>query len=123
MGIAQEQQPGAGARQGRLQCRGIAPISAVGITDQRHRDDCPAVRLDDLPEGVIDGLLDDDDVAGVQASRGLAFLLVPAASRDADEDLPAAPGGVVDVPVVAASRLERHVGEEDRERGPVPSED
>ena len=95
VGIAQEQQPGAGARQGRLQCRGIAPISAVGITDQRHRDDCPAVRLDDLPEGVVDGLLNDDGVAG--AGQGPHRQCQ--GGHDAGGDH--VPGGV-DPPVVAA---------------------
>ena len=93
--IAQEQQSGAGARQGRLQCRGIAPISAVGITDQRHRDDCPAVRLDDLPEGVVDGLLNDDGVAG--AGQGPHRQCQ--GGHDAGGDH--VPGGV-DPPVVAA---------------------
>ena len=42
------------------------------------------------------------------------FSSVYAFACGADEDLPSAACGVVDVPVVAASRLERHVGEEDR---------
>ena len=61
--VAQEQQAGAGARQRLLQGGGVAAVDAVGVPGQRHRDDGAAIVLDDLAEGVVDGLLDDDGVA------------------------------------------------------------
>ena len=61
--VAQEQQAGAGARQRVLQGGRVAAVDAVGVARQRHRDDAAAVVLDDLAEGVVDGLLDDDGVA------------------------------------------------------------
>ena len=48
-------------------------------------------------------------VAGAQALGGLALFLVPAFAIHADEHLPAALARMVDVPVVAAARLEGHV--------------
>jgi hypothetical protein len=41
----------------------------------------------------------------------LALLLIPALARDAQQHLAAALGRMVNVPVVAAARLERHVEE------------
>ena len=54
---------------------------------------------------------DVDHVARSEADGLLALLLVPAASGHADEHLPAALRGAVDVPVVAAAGLEGHVVE------------
>lgn len=51
---------------------------------------------------------DGDDIAGMQFARLLSPCLVSSAARDADQDLPAL---MVYVPVVAASRLEGHVGD------------
>ena len=48
-----------------------------------------------------------DDIAGVQALRGLALFLVPALAIDADQYLSAAFARVVNVPVVAAARFKR----------------
>ena len=50
-----------------------------------------------------------DHVAGTERARRLAPFLVPAASAHAHEQLPAALFGMMDVPMVAAARLERHV--------------
>ena len=58
---------------------------------------------------VLDVRGDLDDVAGAQAPGGLALLLVPAFAVDADKNLAAALARVVDVPAVAAARLEGHV--------------
>ena len=49
------------------------------------------------------------NIADRKAPRRLAFLLIPSLARDADEDLPAALLCMMDVPVVAAARLEGHV--------------
>ena len=57
----------------------------------------------------FDARFDDDDVARVQFARCLALGLVPAAPRGAQEDLTNLAAGVVDVPVVAAARLEGDV--------------
>lgn len=51
-----------------------------------------------------------DDAAIVQADGVLALFLIPALARGADQQLPAAFGGMVDVSVVPASRLEGHIG-------------
>ena len=52
-----------------------------------------------------------DYVAWQHLHCGLALFLVPSLAGHAHQHLPAALGGMVDVPVVAAARLERHVGE------------
>ncbi len=52
---------------------------------------------------------DDDDISRFQAARRLAPFLIPAFSRNAEEDLPAALCGTMGVPVVAAAGLERDV--------------
>ena len=62
---------------------------------------------------VLDVCGDGDDGARGQADGGLALLLIPALTGSADQELSAALGGVVDVPVVAAAWLEGHVGQED----------
>ena len=53
-------------------------------------------------------------VPGRRLTARLSLLLIPALAGSADEDLAAAVGGVMDVPVVAAARLKGHVGQEGR---------
>ena len=55
---------------------------------------------------VLRALGDFHHVARLQQARGLAPLLIPSRAADADKHLHAL---VVDVPVVAAARLKRHV--------------
>jgi len=81
---------------GLCQCRvfgvgdGLQPFGAGLLSGDLDGDVAePRIRFGAMP--MLGARGDDDDVAGVQASRGLAFLLVPAASRDADEDLPPPP--------------------------------
>src|SRR5574340_1213580 len=62
---------------------------------------------------VLDPGGDLDDGPGLQALGLLPLDLVPAAAGRAQQDLPAAAGGVVDVPIVAAAGLEGHVGDRD----------
>ena len=50
-----------------------------------------------------------DDVSGVQTLCGLALFLIPALALNADQHLAAALACVVDVPVIAATRLKRNV--------------
>ena len=68
----------------------------------------PAVGLSAVP--VLDVGGDHDDAALLQADGGLALFLIPALACGADQQLAAALGGVVDVPVVAAARLKGNVG-------------
>ena len=70
----------------------------------------PAVLLRSVP--VLDVGGDHHNAALVQADGGLAFLLVPALASRAEQELTASFVCVVDMPVVAASRLEGHVGGE-----------
>ena len=67
----------------------------------------PAISFRPVPMLDIRG--DDDDIARFQAARRLAPFPVPALSRNAKEDLPAALVGMMGMPVVAAGRLERDV--------------
>ena len=55
---------------------------------------------------------DCDDRSGSQADGLFALFAVPALARSADEHLTAAGFRVVDMPVVAASRLKGHVRKE-----------
>ena len=61
----------------------------------------PAVLCGAVPVLHTDG--DVDHVACLESTGGLAPLLIPAAAADAQQDLAAALGRVVDVPVVAAA--------------------
>ena len=70
----------------------------------------PAVLLRSVP--VLDVGGDHHNAALVQADGGLAFLLVPALASRAEQELTASFVRMVDMPVVAASRLESHVGGE-----------
>lgn len=67
----------------------------------------PAVRLGAVP--VLYLRRDDNDRAGRQANSILAFFLIPALAGCADQDLPAAALGMMDMPVVAASRFKGDV--------------
>ena len=89
----------------------LAPL--VGARLAGHLDGNvaePAVPLGAVP--VLDLRRDDDDSAGLQADRLFALLLVPALAGGADQQLPAARPGVVDVPVVPAPGLEGDIGQE-----------
>ena len=68
----------------------------------------PAIRRGAVP--VLDVRGDIYHVARREQARGLAFFLIVAAPGHAHKDLSAALLGMVDVPVVAAARLKRHVG-------------
>ena len=67
----------------------------------------PAVRCRAVP--VLDARRDVHHIAGKQLLRGFARLLIIAPARHAHQDLSAALGGMVDVPVVPAARLKRHI--------------
>ena len=69
----------------------------------------PAVGCRSVP--MLDPSGDVDDVARQHLYGGFALLLIPSASGHAHQHLSSALGGVVDVPVVAAARLEGDVGE------------
>src|SRR5699024_5526378 len=71
----------------------------------------PAVGRRAVP--VLDLGRDYHRIAGREGLRRLAPRLIPAAAGGAEQDLPAAFAGVVDVPVVAAARLKGDVGGRD----------
>ena len=52
-----------------------------------------------------------DDCAGEDLDGGLALLLIPAAACDTDQHLSTAFRRAVDMPVVAATRLKRYIGD------------
>lgn len=66
---------------------------------------------------MLDACRDLDDVAWCEALRCLAFFLIPALAIDADENLAAALRSVVDMPEIAAARLERDVADDKRSPG------
>ena len=68
----------------------------------------PAVGGRTVP--VFDSGRNVDDGARKDFLCFLAFLLIPAASVDAYQHLPSAFSGLVDMPVVAASRFKRDMG-------------
>ena len=70
----------------------------------------PAVGLGTVP--VLDLSGDGDDIAGLQAPGRLARFLIPALAVHAQQQLSAAFGSVMNVPVVAAAGLKGHVGGE-----------
>ena len=89
----------------------LAPLVLAILAGNLHGDMAePAVLLRSVP--VLDVGGDHHDAALVQADGGLAFLLVPALASRAEQELTASFVRVVDMPVVAASRLEGHVGGE-----------
>ena len=71
----------------------------------------PAVLLGTVP--VLDLRRNGNDHARFQFHSRLALFLIPALAGSADQDLSAAFGGVVNVPVVPAARLKGHVGQKD----------
>ena len=68
----------------------------------------PRIGLRPMP--VLDLCRNGDDRTRRQGDGLFALLLIQALARGADQQLPAAFGGMVDVPVVPASRLEGHIG-------------
>ena len=68
----------------------------------------PAVGGCPMPVFHIGG--DVDYGAGQNLYSGFPFFLIPAAAGHSHEHLASAMGGFVDMPVVAASRLECHIG-------------
>ena len=71
----------------------------------------PAVSFGSVP--VLYFRRDRDDSPRLQAHRLFPLFLIPAAPGCADQDLSAAGFGMVNMPVVAAARLEGDVREED----------
>ena len=89
----------------------LTPLVLAILAGNLHGDMAePAVLLRAVP--VLDVGGDHHDAALVQADGGLALLLVPALASRADQELAASFVRVVALPVVAASRLEGHVGGE-----------
>ena len=70
----------------------------------------PAVFGSAMP--VLDACRDHYCVAFVQLAGFFAPFLIPAAAADAQQHLSAAFVGMMDMPVVAAARFKRHVGDE-----------
>ena len=56
-------------------------------------------------------------IAGHQFPRGLAPFLIPASACSDQEHLSAALVGVMDMPVIAAARLESHIAYDDLVKG------
>ena len=89
----------------------LTPLVLAILAGNLHGDMAePAVLLRSVP--VLDVGGDHHDAALVQADGSLAFFLVPALARRAEQELTTSFVRVVDMPVVAASRLEGHVGGE-----------
>ena len=89
----------------------LAPFVAAIASGNLHRDVAePAAGLCAVP--VLHIRRYGHHHARRQGNGLLALLLIPALAVNADEYLPAAGGRVVDVPVVAAARLEGHVRKE-----------
>ena len=87
---------------------GLEPLVGGVLARDRERDvGEPGVGLGAVP--VLDTGAGEHDGAGDQRDGVLPLLLVPAGAGRADEDLAAAAGGVVDVPVVAAAGLKADV--------------
>ena len=87
---------------------GLTPFVAAIFAGNFHSNVAePAVGLGTVP--VLDVGRDGDHGAGGQADSGFAFFLVPAFACGANQQLAAALGGVVDVPVVAAAGLKGNV--------------
>ena len=70
----------------------------------------PAVLLCTVP--VLYALGDNDDRTGYKAYCGLAVFLIPALACGTDKELTSAFFSVVDMPVIAASRLKCYICEE-----------
>ena len=87
----------------RLAPFGFGTLSGDLLSDMLE----PAVLCRPVP--VLDVCRNIDHIPGMQLSRFFAPLLIPAASIDADQQLSAALVSVMNVPVVAAARLESHI--------------
>lgn len=86
----------------------LAPFSAAllaGDLQRKMRE--PAIRRGTVPVFDLGG--DIDNGAGGQLNGILAPFLIVSPAADTDEHLTASASGVVDVPVVAAGRLEGHI--------------
>ena len=68
VGVAQDHRPRVRSDERGLEDGEIANVSPLPIAHERRVDRGAAVVFDDRPEGVIDGLLDDDAVAGLRES-------------------------------------------------------
>ena len=89
----------------------LAPFVAGILAGNLHGNVAePRIGLRPMP--VLDICRNGDDRTRRQGDGLFALLLIPALARGADQQLPAAFGGMVDVPVVPASRLEGHIGQE-----------
>ena len=89
---------------------GLAPFVAAIFAGNFHSNVAkPAVGLGTVP--VLDVGRDGDHGAGGQADSGFALFLVPAFACGANQQLAAALGRVVDMPVVAAAGLKGNVGQ------------
>ena len=89
---------------------GLAPFVAAIFAGNFHSNVAePAVGLGTVP--VLDVGRDGDHGAGGQADGRFAFFLVPAFACGANQQLAAALGRVVDMPVVAAAGLKGNVGQ------------
>ena len=96
-----------------LICDGLAPlIACLRARDLEREMREPAVLLGTVP--VLDACGNLDDIARLEALWGPALLLIPALAVDADEHLAAALLRVVDMPEIAAARLERDVADDKR---------
>ena len=91
----------------------LAPFIAAVFAGAFHCNVAePAVLFGTVP--VFDLCRNGDYCAGFQADGRLALLLIPALSGSADQDLSAALGGMVNVPVVPASRFKGYVCQKNR---------
>ena len=89
---------------------GLAPFVAAIFAGNFHSNVAePAVGLGAVP--VLDVGRDGDHGAGGQADGRFALFLVPAFACGANQQLAAALGRVVDMPVVAAAGLKGNVGQ------------
>ena len=94
----------------RQQPQAIRCLSLFPVPQKRcERTSCQLSRMPVLYLG-----RNHDDSSGFQADRIFSFLLIPAASCRTDQDLAASGFGVMDMPVVAASRLKSYIGDHQR---------
>ena len=92
---------------------GLAPLVArLRARDLEREMREPTMLLGTVP--VLDARGNLDNVAGREALRRLALFLIPARAVNTDEHLPAALLRVMDVPEIAAARLERNVADDER---------
>ena len=90
---------------------GFQPFVGAALAGDLHGDMAePAILFRTVPVLHLGG--NHHHAAGGQAHGGLAGLLIPALTGGAQQKLPAALFGMMDVPVVAAARLKGHIGGE-----------